>query len=141
MATIRREIEIDVEPPAAGAAWARFVQWARKGHGRLTCDELACVDAVRTGLVGLRPADGGHTTVTFTVETGEGPEADRLPLQIGHDLVVFKDYVERSDPQTGTAAVVQQALVEDDDRRQHRAAKSHPGEIDESVDYAHHFPR
>ena len=50
-----------------------------------------------SGLVDFAPAQIGRTTVIFRLEeTEDGPPPDELKRQIGHDLVVFKDYVERS---------------------------------------------
>ena len=55
------------------------------------------MDAVRAGLVEFAPAQFDRTTVIFRLEESDGgPPVDELKRQIGHDLVVFKDYVERS---------------------------------------------
>ena len=97
MATIQQQIEVAADPAHVRASWGRFIEWAHTGPGHLVCDELACVDAVRSGLVEFAPAQFGRTTVIFQLEeTEDGPPADELKRQIGHDLVVFKDYVERS---------------------------------------------
>ena len=97
MATIQQQIEVAVDPALVGSTWARFIQWAHTGPGHLLCDELACVDAVRSGLVEFVPTTTGRTTVIFRLEEVEGgPPPEELRRQIGHDLVVFKDYVERS---------------------------------------------
>ena len=61
------------------------------------CDDLACVDAVRAGLVDFVPTQNGRTTVIFRMdEVQDGPPPEEIKRQLGHDLVVFKDYVERS---------------------------------------------
>jgi hypothetical protein len=55
------------------------------------------VDAVRSGLVDFVPTTNGRTTVIFRMEDVEGgPPPEELKRQIAHDLVVFKDYIERS---------------------------------------------
>jgi hypothetical protein len=97
MATIQQQIDVTEDAAVVRSVWSRFIQWAHTGPGHLVCDELACVDAVRSGLVDFVPAGNGRTTVIFRMEEAEGgPPSDELKRQLGHDLVVFKDYVERS---------------------------------------------
>jgi hypothetical protein len=97
MATIQQQIEVAADSQSVRRTWMRFVEWAHTGSGRLACDEIACVDAVRSGLVDFVPAGDGRTTVLFRMEEPEvGPGAIELRRRLGHDLVVFKDYVERS---------------------------------------------
>jgi hypothetical protein len=97
MATIQQQIEVAADPALVASNWGRFIQWAHTGPGHLVCDELACVDAVRSGLVDFVPAAGGRTTVIFRTEQPDsGPAPGELKRQLGHDLVVFKDYIERS---------------------------------------------
>lgn len=95
MATISRQIEVDAAPPAVGAAWSRFIEWVHVGPSHLACDDLACVDAVRAGLVTLSSSPSGKTIVVFRLDAGSGePAVDGLEDNMGHDLVMFKDYVE-----------------------------------------------
>jgi hypothetical protein len=97
MATIQQQIEVAADPALVRSTWSRFVQWAHTGPGHLVCDELACVDAVRTGLVDFLPTRNGRTSVIFRLdEVHDGPPPEEIKRQLGHDLVVFKDYVERS---------------------------------------------
>jgi hypothetical protein len=97
MATIQQQIEVAAEPVLVASNWGRFIQWAHTGPGHLVCNDLACVDAVRTGLVDFVPTTSGRTTVIFRTERPEdGPSPEDLQRQLGHDLVVFKDYIERS---------------------------------------------
>jgi hypothetical protein len=97
MATIQQQVEVAAEPALVASNWARFIQWAHTGPGHLICDELACVDAVRSGLVDFVPAANGRTTVIFRMDApADGPAPEELQRQLGHDLVVFKDYIERS---------------------------------------------
>lgn len=97
MATIQQQIEVAADPVLVRSTWARFVQWAHTGPGHLLCDELACVDAVRSGLVDFVPTTTGRTTVIFRIDEVEGgPPPEEMRRELGHDLVVFKDYVERS---------------------------------------------
>ncbi len=94
---IQQQIEVAADPAVVRSTWSRFVQWAHTGPGHLLCDDLACVDAVRAGLVDFVPAANGRTIVIFRMDELEaGPSSAELKRQLGHDLVVFKDYVERS---------------------------------------------
>lgn len=142
MATIRREIEVDAAPSVVAATWKRFIEWAHNGPSRLACDEIACVDAVRAGLVTFTTSPTGHTTVVFAYEAeAGGPAAEEVARHLGHDLVVFKDYVERSGHQVGVPTELEErAMVDAEDRRQHRPASERQSERDESVAYADHFP-
>lgn len=94
MAVIRREIEIDAAPTAARDSWEYFLQWVRTSQHRLACDELACTDAVGTGVVRFEPAQAGRARVSVQIESDGGPAPDVVSQQIVHDLLVFKDYVE-----------------------------------------------
>jgi len=97
MATIQQQIEVAADPALVSSTWSHFIQWAHSGPAHLVCDDLACVDAVRSGLVDFVPAAGGRTTVVFRLEVQtDGPPVTELKRQLGHDLVVFKDYIERS---------------------------------------------
>lgn len=97
MATIQQQIEVAAEPALVASNWERFIHWAHTGPGHLVCNEVACVDAVRSGLVDFVPAAGGRTAVIFRMEApADGPSQEELQRQLGHDLVVFKDYIERS---------------------------------------------
>ncbi|HEY5169269.1 MAG TPA: hypothetical protein VIK03_07745 [Thermoleophilia bacterium] len=97
MATIQQQIEVAADPALVGSTWSRFIQWAHTGPGHLVCDDLACVDAVRAGLVDFVPTGNGRTTVIFRIdEVQDGPPPEEIKRQLAHDLVVFKDYVERS---------------------------------------------
>ena len=97
MATIQQQIEVAEDPALVRSSWSRFAQWAHTGPGHLLCDDLACVDAVRAGLVDFVPTRNGRTVVIFRVDAArDGPPPEELRRQLGHDLVVFKDYVERS---------------------------------------------
>jgi hypothetical protein len=103
MSELRRQILVEAAPSVTEAAWSHFIRWIISGHQRLACDELACVDAVRVGLISFEPAAGGWTTVVFTVDTNGD---DTVPPQVleqnmARDLVVFKDYVERGDDSVG----------------------------------------
>lgn len=113
MATIQQQIEVAADPARVRATWGRFIEWAHNGPGRLVCDELACVDAVRSGLVDFVPARFGRTTVIVRLEETEaGPAPDELKREIGHDLVVFKDYAERSGLGARTHTVTERAAFE-----------------------------
>jgi len=100
------------------------------------------VDAVRAGLVTFDASSSGHTTVVFSLDTGpDAPSREVLERQLGHDLVVFKDYVERSGNQVGKPTPAEErALVAAEDRRSHRPAGETLSERDETVAYTDHFP-
>ena len=68
MATIQQQIEVAADPALVRSTWARFIQWAHTGPGHLVCDDLACVDAVRSGLVDFVPHGNGRTTVIFRMD-------------------------------------------------------------------------
>jgi len=143
MATISRQIDVDAAPPVVAATWDRFIHWAHNGADRLACDDLACVDAVRAGLVTFAPSStGGSTVVTFRLETQEaGPSGDVIARHLGHDLVVFKDYVERVGARGGRPTTPEEkALVDADDRGRHRAVGERLSERDGAVSYTDHFP-
>jgi hypothetical protein len=97
MATIHQQIEVAADPDFVSSTWTHYIQWTHTGPGHLLCDELACVDAVRSGLVSFGPTASGRTMVIFRMEEiPEGPSPAEIKRRLGHDLVTFKDYVERS---------------------------------------------
>lgn len=144
MSTVRRHIEVEAPPSVALATWSHFVRRVRTGRQRLACDELACIDAVRAGLVAFEPADGGsRTTVVFNVECDDvdGPPWATLEQNVARDLVVFKDYVERGANQVGRPTAAEMtALVEDEERQKREPLHRRIGAEDEPVSYVDHFP-
>ncbi len=115
MATIQQQIEVAAEPHLVRSTWKRFIQWTHTGPGHLLCDELACVDAVRSGLVDFAPSADGRTTVVFRIEElADGPSREDLEHRLGHDLVAFKDYVERSGLVKGKPSETEDAAFEGD---------------------------
>lgn len=105
MSTIVREIEVGGAPDDVGATWPHFIHWILTGHSRLVCGELACVSAVDSGNVSFEPVDEGRRTrVVFRldVDPGEpGPGRDELERHVTHDLLVFRDYIERGGIELG----------------------------------------
>ena len=144
MSTVRRHIEVEAPPSVALATWSHFVRWIMSGHQRLACDDLACVDAVRAGLVSFEPVGGGgRTTVIFKLDCDEecGPLRDELEQNVARDLVVFKDYIERGDNWVGKPTrAEQQAMIEDQERHSHEQLHRHIGAENELVSYQNHFP-
>jgi len=144
MSTVRRHIEVEAPPTVALATWSHFVRWIMTGHQRLACDEFACVDAVRAGLVSFEPVDdGGRTNVIFNLDCDDenGPSRAVLEQNVARDLVVFKDYIERGGNQVGKPTRVEkQAMVEDEERHNHEQLHRHIGAEDEPVAYGDHFP-
>ena len=143
MSTVRRHIEVAAPPSVALATWSHFTRSVMNGHQRLACDELACVDAVRAGLVAFEPADSGRTNVIFNLDYDEenGPSRAVLEQNVARDLVIFKDYIERGGNQVGRPTrAEEQAMVEDQERHSHEQLHRRIGAEDEAVSYQDHFP-
>ena len=144
MPTVRRHIEVEASPSVALATWSHFTRWILSGHQRLACDELACVDAVRAGLVSFEPVEGsGRTNVVFSLDCDEenGPSREVLEQNVARDLVVFKDYIERGGNQVGKPTRAErQAMVEDEERHSTEKLHRRIGAEDEAVSYQDHFP-
>lgn len=142
MATIQQQIEVAADPAFVASNWARFIQWAHSGPGHLLCDELACVDAVRSGLVDFVPAGHGRTIVIFRMEEPEnGPSVHDLKRQLGHDLIVFKDYIERSGlVDRGPTETEKAALEAESDRKGDKPRHTRLSSEDATTFWRHHFP-
>ena len=144
MPTVQRTIEVDATPSVALATWEHFVRWVMSGHQRLVCDEFACVDAVRAGLVSFAPVDGGaRTAVTFRLESDEegAPPQAALEQNVVRDLVVFKDYIEGAGNQVGVPTTSEkQAMRADEERRTHAQAHRSVHVEDASVPNRNSFP-
>ena len=144
MSTVLRHIEVDAPPSVALATWSHFTRAVMNGHQRLACDELACVDAVRAGLVSFEAVDGGgRTKVIFNLDCDDenGPSRAVLEQNVARDLVVFKDYIERGGNQVGKPTrAEEQAMVEDQERHSHEQLHRRIGAEDEAVSYQDHFP-
>jgi hypothetical protein len=142
MAAIQQQIVVAAGPDEVRQTWTRFIHWARTGRSHLTCDEIACVDAVRSGLVDFIPAAGGKTAVIFRMEEPEnGPGATELRRRLGHDLVVFKDYVEKSGPAKRRPAQTENVAFEVEsgrkgDKPQHESLSSE----NDTTFFRSHFP-
>jgi hypothetical protein len=148
MSTVHRHIEVQAPPSVALATWSHFVRWIMSGHQRLACDELACIDAVRAGVVAFEPVDGGaRTNVVFNIDSYEehGPLREELERNVARDLVVFKDYIERGDNWVGKPTKAEkQAMLEGEERHKHEPVRDHEvhghaGVEDESVAFRNHF--
>jgi hypothetical protein len=142
MATIQQQIEVAADPALVRSTWRRFIEWAHTGPGHLVCSELACVDAVRVGLVDFVPAQFGRTTVIFRLEDEDGgPPPDELRRQIGHDLVVFKDYVERSGLIDRKPTPTEEAAFEvESDRKGDKPRHKRLSSEDDTTFWRSHFP-
>ncbi len=142
MATIQQQIEAAAEPALVASNWGRFIQWAHTGPGHLVCNEVACVDAVRSGLVDFVPAAGGRTTVIFRMEHAEdGPSLEDLRRQLGHDLVVFKDYIERSGLVDRKVTDTERAAFEiESDRQGDKPRHTRLSSEDDTTFWRSHFP-
>jgi len=137
MSTVRRHIEVDATPAVALSTWSYFVSWIMTGHQRLACDELACVDAVRAGLVAFEPVGGdSRTDVIFNVDYDEenGPSRAVLEHNVDHDLVAFKDYVEVAGKHAGRPTRAEKAA------HAHEHPQPQSGAEDEPLSNLHYFP-
>lgn len=97
MATIRKSIAVPGVRGEIADAWARFIHSVLIGRRRLACDELACVDPVRSELVGFEDGGNAVTRVNVTIPVGDDipdHEMEQLGHKASHDLVLFLDYVE-----------------------------------------------
>lgn len=142
MRPIRREITVEASPEAVAALWPHFVRWVLSGQQRLACDELACLDAASSGLVDFQPAEGGRSTVAFSLDADgpAQPSAEVLTQRIIGDLVIFKDYVERVHRGGATAEHERIAQAEADVRRDRDAPRERISNRDGSISYTDHFP-
>ena len=144
MPTVRRHIEVEAPPSVVLATWSHFVRFVMNGQQRLACDELACVDAVRAGLVNFESVRGGsRTDVIFELDCDEenGPSREVLEQNVARDLVLFKDYMERGGNQVGKPTKAEkQAMLEDEERHTHQQLHRRIGAEDEPVSYQDHFP-
>ena len=148
MSTVSRHIEVDAPPSVALATWSHFVRSVMSGRQRLACDELACVDAVRAGLVSFEPVNAGsRTSVIFNLECDEenGPSREVVEQNVARDLVLFKDYIERGGNQVGKpTSDEERAMIEDEARREHQPAHEHEvhghaGAEDTAVNFRNHW--
>jgi hypothetical protein len=99
MRVIRHHLDVQAPLAVVEANWPHFVQWVLTGHEKLACDEFVCVDAVGGGHISFAPQAKKTTRVVFELTEQDG-DLEGLPLaeidrRITHDLLVFKDYVER----------------------------------------------
>lgn len=144
MSSVRRHIEVEAPPSVALATWSHFVRWIMNGHQHLACDELACVDAVRAGLVSFEPVKAGsRTNVIFDLDCDDenGPSRAVLEQNVARDLAIFKDYVERGGNQVGRPTRAEkQAIAEDEERHSHQQLHRRIGAEGQAVSYQHHFP-
>ena len=116
MTTIRREIEVDAPPADVQATWEHFIHWILNGSRKLVCGEFACVSAVDSGNVSFEPDDAG-TKVAFQLEVPDdevAPAREDLERHITHDLLVFKDYIERGGMAAGKPSSVEDITLEHD---------------------------
>ena len=142
MATIQQQIEVAADPALVRSTWSHFVEWAHTGPGHLLCDDLACVDAVRSGLVDFVPTTDGRTTVIFRMnDLQDGPPPEDMKRELGHDLVVFKDYVERSGLVDHKLTVVEEAALEvEADRKGDQPRHTRLSSEDDNTFWRSHFP-
>jgi|APFre7841882630_1041343.scaffolds.fasta_scaffold145828_1 hypothetical protein len=143
MATIRREIEVEAPSDQVQATWEHFVHWIINGSRRLVCDEFACVNAVDSGNVTFAQNSAG-TRVTFQLEVPDdepAPSRDQLEHHVTHDLLVFKDYIERGGMDTGKPTSVEEIVLEHEadlkgDAPRHVRLSSE----NDTTFWRHHFP-
>lgn len=101
MPGIRQSMQVAASADHVRAAWPSFLQWGRVGPRRLTCSEIACVNAVEVGKVTFDGDAADSTTVVFEVELRDDDRAiseEELAHSMWHDLLLFKEYVEEHLP-------------------------------------------
>lgn len=128
MATLRRHIEVEATPSVTQATWSHFLHAVRSGRHHLACDDLVCVDAVQTGTITFAPGDGANTVVELAFEAdGQGQPAPEIVSQnMIHDLLVFKDYVERGGSDYGKATAHELREMQGrDERKRHERHADH----------------
>jgi hypothetical protein len=143
MGSIRCEIEVSASLAEVRATWEHFIKWILNGGRRLVCDEFACVSAVQSGNVTFAP-DGEGTKVAFRLEAPDGesaPSCDDLQRHMIHDLLVFKDYIERGGMAAGKPTTVEDITLEHDagqkgDKPRHHELSSES----DSTFWRSHFP-
>ena len=144
MSTVTRHIEVEAPPSVALATWSHFVRWVLSGQQRLACDELACVDAVRAGLVAFEPVSGGsRTDVIFNLEVDEenGPSRAVLEQNVTRDLVVFKDYIEREGNRQGQPSRAEkEAMIADEERQRPEQSHRRVAVEEATANFRDHFP-
>ena len=97
MPEIRESTEVAAPVERVREAWSAFVEWGLVGPKRLTCSELACVNAVQQGTVAFRSERQDATIVVFELDIRNVQRAvaeDQLARDMRHDLLMFKEYVE-----------------------------------------------
>jgi hypothetical protein len=142
MAAIQQQIDVAAQPTDVRTIWGHFVEWAHTGQAHLLCSDLACVDAVRSGLVEFVPTTNGRTTVIFRMLSEDnGITPEELKRQLGHDLVVFKDYVERSGLAHRRPTNVEEVAMEtESDRHGDPPRHTQLSSEDGTTFWRHHFP-
>jgi len=115
MATISREIELQVSPRVAGDTWDVFLRRVLSGQYKLVCSEFACLNAVDSGTVSFALAGDNATRMTFQLDIpDDGPALpqDELAGHMTHDLILFKDYVERGGRDAGRPSLDEKVVLE-----------------------------
>ena len=143
MATVRREVEIDAGPAVTRTSWDHFLESVRTSQHRLACDELACTDAVGTGAVRFEASGNGRTKMIVEVKPDGGPSAETLSQQVVHDLLVFKDYIERGRDGRKRSRPEHWVSLHEDERhnepaRRHLSEENHNAPAGGS--YTDHYP-
>jgi hypothetical protein len=143
MPSIRCEIEVEAPLAEVRVTWEHFVQWILNGSRRLVCDEFACVSAVQSGNVTFEPNNDG-TTVAFRLEVQDdehAPPRGELRHHMIHDLLVFKDYLERGGMAAGKPTSVEDVtLRHDEDERGDRPRHEKLSSESDSTFWRSHFP-
>jgi hypothetical protein len=100
MPTVHRSIEIPAPRAAVQDAWDHFLHDVLIGKRRLACDDVACVSAVDSGVVGFEALDGDRTRLTLSIPLSvEEPDEARelVGHKASHDLIVFWTYLDSGD--------------------------------------------
>ena len=139
MATIHQQIEVDAEPAPVGSTWSRFIEWAHRGPGTLSVTSSPASTPCAPGS-SFRAAPAGRPDHRRLPPGGVagGPPPKEIERRLGHDLVVFKDYIERgSQAPTGTEKI---AAEVDADRKGDHPRHVRLSSEDETTFWRSHFP-
>ena len=101
MPGIRQSMQVAAPVHHVSAAWPGFLEWGLVGPRRLTCSELACVNAAEVGKVTFDEGPADTTNVVFELELSDDDRAvseEELAHSMWHDLLLFKEYVEEHSP-------------------------------------------
>lgn len=105
MSDVRKSVDVPAPLSDVTGAWEHFLDGVLTGKRRLSCDEIACVNAVGLDAVSFEPSESGGTRVSFKAKLPDdlfaddriSAEQELLEGKVARDLVLFWDYIESGD--------------------------------------------